>query len=57
MLHIAYPDIKAALYAARAAEGVGSSMQQLLDDFEFLFEFAIPTVHTLNDLCDVFEQL
>ena len=57
MLHIAYPDIKKALYATRAAEGVGSSMQQLLDDFEFLFEFAITTVHTLNDLCDVFEEL
>lgn len=57
MLHIAYPDIKKALYATRAAEGVGSSMQQLLDDFEFMFEFAIPTVHTRNDVGDVIEEL
>ena len=50
MLHYAWPTVKETLHDARTGQGVGSSMQQLLDDVEFLFECAIPTVTTQTKL-------
>jgi hypothetical protein len=50
LLHLSYPNIKPELKAVAALNN-GSSMTQLLNDFEFLFEFAIPTVAHECILC------
>ena len=44
LLHVSYPGIKDQLARVRARNDIGSSMKQVLDNWEFLFEFAIPTV-------------